>query len=77
MKKTSVILVHSVIWAVAILLLAAWLKENAIQNAWLFCAVALWCCSHTLLQYGVCKRRQTDADDLNNRNPCNVTTKKS
>ena len=75
MKKTSVMLIHSVLWAVAILLLALWLKESASHSPWLFCAVALWCYSHTLLQYGGCKRRQRDADGLDNPDQCNVTTK--
>ena len=75
MKKTSMMFMHSVLWAIAMLLLAWWFKEDAIQSSWLFCAVALWCCSHMLLQYGFCRRRQADADGLENHGRCNVTTK--
>ncbi|OBP17124.1 hypothetical protein A5320_20810 [Rheinheimera sp. SA_1] len=77
MKKTSAMLLHSLLWAAAMLLLAWWFKEDAIQSSWLFCAVALWCCSHNLLQYGFCKRRQADVDALDNSRQCKLTAKKS
>ncbi|MAD77693.1 MAG: hypothetical protein CML20_23500 [Rheinheimera sp.] len=57
MKKPPVIVLHSLFWA-AIILLFAWVFRDAGQSgSWLFCAVALWCCSHSLLQYGVCRRK--------------------
>ncbi len=65
MKKNSVMILHSLCWAIAILLLAGWLQRNAMQHSWLFFAVGAWFCSHSLVQYGFCRRRQLQASDQN------------
>jgi hypothetical protein len=57
MKKPPIIVLHGMLWAATILLLA-WLSRDAEQSRnWLFCVIALWCCSHCLLQYGLCRRK--------------------
>lgn len=59
MKKPPVIVLHGMLWA-AIILLLAWLSRDTEQSRnWLFYAIALWCCSHCLLQYGLCRRQQS------------------
>ena len=50
--KPPVIVLHGMLWA-AIILLLAWLTRDTEQSRnWLFCVIALWCCSHCLLQHG-------------------------
>lgn len=77
MKKTTMILIHSLLWAAAMLLLAWWFKQRSIENSWLLYAVALWWCSHSLLQYGFCKRRQAEVDASDTSRPCNLMDKNS
>lgn len=75
MKASLFMILHSVLWAAAILLLAWWLKHNSIQSSWLFCAVALWCCSHSLLQYGFCRRRPKGVDASDQSYQCKLLHK--
>lgn len=56
MKKPPVIVLHGMLWA-AIILLLAWLSRDTEQSRnWLFYVIAMWCCSHGLLQHGLCRR---------------------
>ena len=75
MKTSLFMLLHSMFWAAALLLLAWWLKHNDTQSSWLFCAVALWCCSHSLLQYGFCRRRLEGVDASNQSAQCKLLHK--
>ncbi|GAA0556047.1 MULTISPECIES: hypothetical protein [Rheinheimera] len=58
MKKLPVNMLHSLLWAAIILLLAWLFRDTAQSQNWLFCVIALWCCSNCLLQNRLCRRQK-------------------